>query len=85
MSPGSDKKIRASYYNKIKSINKEVATYKKAIDSFKPFGDCEVKEVYTSPADFKTLIVIGKGNRYVIGKYWKREEYLADNKKEVFF
>jgi hypothetical protein len=79
------KKIRTSYYNKIKSINKEVATHKKAIDSFKPFGECEVKEIYTSTADFKNLIVIGKGNRYIIGKYWTRDEYLKDNKKEVFF
>lgn len=79
------KKIKASYYSKIKRLNKDIATYKKAIETFKPFGECEVKEVYTSTADFKTLIVIGKGNRYVIGKYWTREEYLNDNKKEVFF
>lgn len=78
------KRIKTSYYSKIKSINKDVATYKKAIETFKPFGECEIKEVYTSMADFKTLIVIGKGNRYVIGKYWTREEYLKDNNKEVF-
>ena len=79
------KKIKTSYYSKIKRLNKDIATYKKAIETFKPFGECEIKEVYTSTADFKTLIVIGKGNRYVIGKYWTREEYLKDNKKEVFF
>lgn len=79
------KKIKTSYYSKIKRLNKDIATYKKAIETFKPFGECEVKEVYTSTVDFKTLIVIGKGNIYVIGKYWTREEYLKDNKKEVFF
>ena len=72
------KRFKSQYYNRIKSLNKDIATYKKAIDTFKPFGECEVKEVYTSSADFKTLIVIGKGNRYVIGKYWTREEYLTD-------
>lgn len=79
------KRAKTSYYSRIKAINKDVATYKKAIETFKPFGECEIKEVYTSTADFKTLIVIGKGNKYVIGKYWTREEYLKDNKKEVFF
>lgn len=79
------KRFKSQYYNRIKSLNKDIATYKKAIETFKPFGECEIKEVYTSTADFKTLIVIGKGNKYVIGKYWTREEYLKDNKKEVFF
>lgn len=79
------KRIKSQYYAAIKSLNKEITNYKKAIKTFKSFGECEVKEVYTSTADFKTLIVIGKGNKYVIGKYWTREEYLADHGKEVFF
>lgn len=79
------KRFKTSYYNRIKEINKNTATHKKAIEAFKPFGECDVKEVYTSTVDSKILIVIGKGNRYVIGKYWTRDEYLKDNKKEVFF
>lgn len=79
------KSFKTQYYARIKQLNRDIRFHEKALESFIPYQECEVKEVYTSLADFKTLIVIGKGNRYVNGKYWTREEYLRDNGKEVFF
>lgn len=87
--PVPDKKLiksfKTQYYARIKQLNRDIRFHEKALECFTPYQECEVKEVYTLLADFKTLIVIGKGNRYVNGKYWTREEYLRDNGKEVFF
>lgn len=61
-------------------LNNRYDNYSKYVKEFKPFLEREVLEVYNSIVDEETIIVRFTGNE--CGKYWDREEYILDMKKE---